>query len=232
MATTKLSKKDVQQDEFIDTVFDFGEWLEAHWKTVAGALGAVVAVVLIGFAWNASRQRAAEEANALLARGMNAYAPEPGADGSAAAPNFGEALSLFEQAADKGGSQPVGDVARLFRARTLMAMGRGSEAVPLLETLGSSSNERLAGQAKVSLAEAVSSSGDAERAATILQEVASSTTGSYPPDAALMLLGGVRERQGKTDDAKRVYDDLVARFPQSPFAADARQRVADLAKTR
>jgi TolA-binding protein len=41
----------------------------------------------------------------------------------------------------------------------------------------------------------------------------------------LMLLAGVRERQGKSDDAKRVYADLIARYPQSPFAADAKQRM-------
>jgi TolA-binding protein len=43
----------------------------------------------------------------------------------------------------------------------------------------------------------------------------------------LLLLGGLRERQGKTEDAKRVYADLLARYPQSPFATDAKQRIAD-----
>jgi TolA-binding protein len=41
-----------------------------------------------------------------------------------------------------------------------------------------------------------------------------------------MLLGHLFERQGKKEDAKRVYADLIARFPQSPFAADAKQRNA------
>ena len=229
MATVKITKKEMGQDEFIEGVFDFGEWLEVHWKRVAIATGAAVAVVLLGVAWNAMRERAADEANRLLASGIEAYSPAAGADRQTPAPRYTEALALFEQAASQGGSQSVGDVARFFRARTLMALSRGPEAVPLLEGLVGGRNEQLAGEAKVSLAEAVEAAGNPDRAVVLLQELSSPAKGAaYPQDAVLLLLGGVRERQGKKDDAKRVYEDLLARFPQSPFAADARQRTADL----
>jgi tetratricopeptide (TPR) repeat protein len=225
----KITKKEMGQDEFIDGMFDFGQWLEVHWKRVAIGLSAAVALVLLGVAWNEMRETSADEANRLLASGIGAYSPAAGADGQTPAPRYTEALALFEQAADHGGSKSVGDVARLFRARTLMALSRGPEAVPVLEGLVGGRNEGLAAEAKVSLAEAVEAAGNPERAVALLQEVASPAKGaSYPQDAALLLLGGVRERQGKKDDARRVYEDLLARFPQSPFAADARQRTADL----
>ncbi len=224
-AKVKITKKAMQQDEFIEGVFDFGEWLEVHWRRVAIGTGTAVALVLLGIAWNAMRQRSAEEANRLLASGIEAFSPAAGADGQTPAPRYAEALDLFEQAASKGGSQGVGAVAGLFRARSLMALGRNSEAVTVLEGLVGVGNETLAAGAKVSLAEAVEATGNPERAATLLQEVASAAKEAhYPPDAALLLLGGVRERQGKPEDAKRIYEDLVARFPQSAFAADARQR--------
>jgi hypothetical protein len=184
--------------------------------------------VLIGIAWNASREKSSEEANRLLASGMEAYAPVAAAGAQAPAPRYAEALTLFEQAASAG-SRGVADVARLFRARTLIALSRAPEAVPVLEGLVSSRNEAIAVEAKLALAEAAEAAGNPDRAAGLLQEVASpSKTGYYPPDAALLLLGGLRERQGKKDEAKRVYDDLVARFPQSQFAADARQRATAL----
>lgn len=226
MATTvKITKKDMAQDEFIDGMFDFGEWLEVHWMRVAIGLGVAVLLVLAGIAWNASREKSADDANRLLASGMEAFAPAAGAGAQAPAPRYAEALALFEQAASHGGPQGVGDVAQLFRARTLLAMSRGPEAVPVLEGLVANRNEALATEAKIVLAEAVESAGNADRAAALLQEVASpAKAGFYPPDAALLLLGGLRERQGKKDEAKRVYDDLLARFPQSSFAADARQR--------
>ena len=229
MATVKITKKEMGQDEFIEGVFDFGEWLEVHWRRVAIGVGAAVAVVLAGIAWNAMRERSADEANRLLTSGIEAYSPAAGADGQTPAPRYTEALALFEQAAGRGGSQSVGDVARLFHARTLMALSRSPEAVPVLEGLVGCRNESLAAESKVSLAEAVESAGNPDRAVVLLQELASPAKGAaYPQDAVLLLLGGVRDRQGKKDDAKRVYDDLIARFPQSPFAADARQRLVGL----
>jgi TolA-binding protein len=225
MATAKITKKAMQQDEFIDGMFDMGEWLEIHWQRVAIVGGVAAVLVLVGIGWNSMRQGAAEEASRLLGAGIEAYAPAAGADGQSPEPRYSEALTLFEQAAAKGGSQGVGDVARFFKARTLLALSRGSEAVPVLEGLVAGGNPSLASEAKVSLAEAVEASGNADRAAALLHEVESSEEkGTYPRDGALMLLGGLYERQGKKDEAKRTYDDLLARFPQSPFASDARQR--------
>lgn len=228
MATAKITKKDMQQDEFIEGVFDFGEWLEVHWKRVALGIGAAIAIVLLVVAWSTMRERSSQEANRQLVAGIEAFSPSAGEDGQTAAPRYAEALTLFEQAAASGGSQPIGDVARLFRARTLIALSRGAEAIPVLEALVSSRDKSLGAEAKVVLAEASEASGNPERAAKLLDELASAAKGaSYPQDAALMLLGGLHERQGKTADAKRVYSDLVARYPQSPFAADAKLRIAN-----
>jgi tetratricopeptide (TPR) repeat protein len=226
MATAKITKKALSQDDFIEGVFDFGEWLEVHWKRVAIGLGAMVGLVLLGVAWSSMRDSAAEESNRLLALGIDAYAPAAAADGQTPAPRYTEALTLFEQAASSGASGRIGDVAQLFRARTLLSLGRPGEAVPVLEQLTTNANEGLAAEAKVSLAEAVEASGNPERAATLLQEVATPAgKASYPADAALLLLASLHERQGKKAEAKKAYDDLIAKFPQSPFAAEARQRV-------
>ena len=117
-------------------------------------------------------------------------------------------------------------MARLFQSRALLALSRGAEAIPLLEGLAKGRDNGLDAEAKVMLAEASEAAGNPERAATLLQELVSVDKGSpYPQDAALMLLGGLRERQGKSDEAKRTYTDLIARFPQSPFAADAKQKI-------
>jgi len=226
MATAKIPKKEMQQDEFIEGVFDFGEWLEVHWKRVALGLGVAVAIVLAFVAWNAMGERASQEANRLLGEGIGAFAPEAGADGQKPAPRYAEALTLFQQAAAAGGSRPIGAVARLLEARTLIGLSRATEAVPVLEGLLAASDKGLVAGAKVVLAEASEATGNPERAAKLLEELASAGKGAaYPQDAALMLLGGLRDRQGKTEDAKRAFGDLIARYPQSPFAAEAKQRI-------
>ncbi len=225
MATVKITKKSMQQDEFIEGVFDFGTWLEAHWRRVAVGGGTAIAAVLLVVGWTSMRKGAVQDANRLLASGLEAFAPAEGSEGQAPPFRYAEALSLFEQAASKGGSQDVGDVARYMRARTLLALSRGAEAIPILEDLVARGNQALGFGAKASLAEAVEAAGQSDRAATLLREVATSKEkGNYPPDAAQMALGRLHERQGKKDEAKQDYDDLLARFPQSAFAADARQR--------
>jgi predicted negative regulator of RcsB-dependent stress response len=227
--TTKLTKKDLQQqDEFIETVFDLGEWLEANWRRAAIILGALVAVVLIVLGWMSLSDRSRSAANDLLAKGMQAYQPDA-AGGKAASPNYAEALTSFEQAADKAGSGSLGQVARVYQARTLIAMGRAAEAVPILTQVASSGNGRLAAQAKMSLAEASVATGDLERAATTLQEVITSMDKTFPPDGAMMRLAQVREAQGKPGDARKIYDEIVAKYANSPFATAAKQRSTDIA---
>ena len=227
--TTKLTKKNMQQDEFLETVFDLGEWLEANWRRVAIAGGAIVAVVLLGLGWISLRGRTQAAANDLLAKVMHAFQPDAAGGGKAPAPNYAEALTSFEQAADRGGSGPVGQVARLYQGRTLIAMGRAAEAVPVLTPIASSGNARVAAQAKVSLAEAAVATGDLEGAATTLQEVIASMASSYPPDGATMRLAALRESQGKRAEAKRLYDEVAAKYPQGGFATEAKQRATDIA---
>lgn len=224
MATAKIGKKAMAQDEFIEGVFDFGDWLEVHWRRVAVGLGIAIALVFAGVAWNAMRETASDDANRILAQGLEAYAPTAAEGAEAPAPRYTEALGFFEQAEKRGGSGALTDVARLFRARTLLALSRGAEAVPVLEGLTRSGNASVAADAKVAMAEAAEATGDAERAASLLNELATATPPVYAQDAALMLLGGVRERQGKKDEAKQAYDDLQAKFPQSAFASDAKER--------
>jgi TolA-binding protein len=228
MATTKkINRKELEQDEFIERVFDLGEWLEANWKQAAAGAGAVVLVVLVGVAWNAWRGRTLGQANVALSQGLDLYEPPRGADGTAAPPKLAEAHAAFEKAANLGGSRTVGDIARYYDALTLTAMGKGAEATPTFEKLASGGSP-IAAQAKVALANALAAKGDYDRAGALLQEVAGQTAAGFPPDAALSMLAALRARQGKNDEARKAYEDLLSRFPQSPLAQDARQRVTEL----
>jgi predicted negative regulator of RcsB-dependent stress response len=225
MATTKIGRKKIDQDEFIDTVFDLGEWLEKKWRPVAAGSAVVVVVVLFGLGWMSWREAQGKESNRLLAEGLAAYEPAADAEGKTPAPDYATALPLFERAAAKGGSRVIGDVARFYRARTMMALGRAADAVPILEKVARSADDALAAQAKVSLSQALAASGNADRAATILTEVAAATDGAYPPDAALAALAELKAGQGKKDEARKTYEELLTRFPQSPFADEARRNV-------
>jgi len=91
---------------------------------------------------------------------------------------------------------------------------------------------RAAAEAKLALAQIAEDAKDFDRAAALLQGMGSAEKGAYPPDGALLLLGNLRERQGKTDDAKKAYDDLLTRFPQSAFADEAAKARAKVTSAR
>jgi len=212
---TKITKKDLTQDEFLDTVFDLGEWVEKHWRTVLGAGIGLMAVVALIVGWSSWRESTSRDANRALAEGLAAFEPQADA--------YATALARFDDAASKAGGQAVGSVARLYRGRALIALGRASEAVPVLEGVSQTGNPTLAALGKATLADALAASGNLDRAAALLTEMSAATGGAYPPDAALFALAGVRERQGKKAEARRAYQDLVSRFPQSPFAESAKK---------
>lgn len=225
MAAAKISKKQLQSDEFLDTVFDLGEWLEQNWRPVAWAAGAVLLAVALGVAWMNWREHQEAAANDLLAQGLAALQPTAGVDGKVPAADPSKALGLFEQAAGKAGSTAVGDVARFYHARALMALGRPADAAPILERETKAANPYLAGQAKASLAEALEAQGKDDRAAAILTELAAASDGAFPPDAALASLVELDVRRGKKAEASKTYDDMLARFPDSPFTESARKTV-------
>jgi len=220
---TKITKKDLTQDEFLDTVFDLGEWVEKHWRTVLGAGIGLMAVGALIVGWSSWRESTSRDANRALAEGLAAFEPQADASGKTPAPDYATALARFDDAASKAGGQAVGSVARLYRGRALIALGRASEAVPVLEGVSQTGNPTLAALGKATLADALAASGNLDRAAALLTEMSAATGGAYPPDAALFALAGVRERQGKKAEARRAYQDLVSRFPQSPFAESAKK---------
>ena len=231
MSTTKkINRRELEQDEFIEKVFDLGEWLETNWKQAAAAAGVVLLVVLAGVGWNAWRGRTLAQANAALGQGLAAFEPTRRPDGSAVPPRLPEALASFEKAASLGGSRPIGGIARYYRGLTLVGLDRIPEATPILQEVASAGGP-IASQAKVALASALAAKGDYDRASALLQEVGSASGAGFPPDAALSMLGAMRARQGRADEARKVYEDALTRFPQSPHAGEMRQRLAELGGT-
>ena len=49
-----------------------------------------------------------------------------------------------------------------------------------------------------------------------------------PPDAALFKLGELFAAEGESDQARTYFERLLEEFPESPYLAGARQRLAEL----
>lgn len=220
----KITRKDLKHDEFVEAGLDAGEWLEEHWRTVAAGAGAVLAVVLLFVVWNWWSENRQARAGRLAAEGFALL--EPPRSGTVPAADPAAAAAKFEEAATMAGGSPLGDVARTYRGVALLRAGRAAEAVPLLETVaGSVEDPVLGGTARALLADALEASGNSDRAAEVLRELADAADPVYPADLALLRLGEVRARQGRDDEARQAWEGVLSRFPESAASAQARERL-------
>ena len=221
----KISRKDLKHDEFVEAAFDLGDWMQKNWRNLAIGAGAVVAVAVIVGGWLAWSAHGAAAAQESLAEGLRLYGATDERTSVAQAPKAADypgALAAFEKAASQGGSSPVGRVAEMYRGATLLRMGRAGEAVPVLDAVAhSTTDRRVTNTARALLAQAYEASGNNDGAATVLRELTQDKSG-YPADIALLDLARILRKQGKADEARQTLQDLLARYPQSERATEAR----------
>lgn len=222
----RISRKSMKQDEFIEAAFDAGQWLEENWKTVAMGVAAVVAAVLLGYAWMAWSARRASAAAAVFDEGYGLYTAAQ-VDGQATDPRYGEALGHFEEAASRAGRAPLSDVAILYQGLSHLRSGDPAQAVPEFERVAESTdNGVMRSTAKANLAEALSDNGEIDRAAEVWRELAAAETAYYPKEHALLNLGQLLAEAGRGTEARDVLREVVDDYSQTTSGRTA-QTVLD-----
>ena len=119
----------------------------------------------------------------------------------------------------------------IVRAPFSLALGNEAEAIAAYQRVVARAGERLFGQvARLGLAEAHAKSGQYDQAITEYKELAQLKDGLLPIDGVLMQLGLAYRDAGKNGEAQLTFDRLVAEFPDSPFAMDAKKELDGLRK--
>ena len=72
--------------------------------------------------------------------------------------------------------------------------------------------------------------GSTSAAINTFRELSQHKDGQLPVDGLLMRLGRTEAEAGKTSDAEQTFNKLVAEYPDSSFAADARKELDQLKK--
>ena len=139
------------------------------------------------------------------------------------------ALAKFTAVADAYPSTRAGIAARYYAASALSMLGRSSEAAAryqqVVERAGR--NDFFGRMAQLGKIEAQAQAKQFDQAIASAQALASNTSDdSLPRDAVLMQLGRVYAAAGKKAEAKQTFDQLVAEFPESPYAEEAKQQIA------
>jgi len=219
---SRISRKELKRDEFVEATKEAEHWLEDNWQLVAKiAAGIAVAGILvaIGF-WVVRSNR--EKAATLFAEGLGQYeqAQTAGFDDPA---QLEAALTNFDASAKKGGGS-VGQVATFYRGVSLHRLGREEEATAaLLEVADAkSASPTLAGSAKALLAEVYQATGDGDRAVELLQALVDTDPPIYPVDQALLELGKIRMERGEGAEARQAWQRIVDEFPARGAVDEAR----------
>jgi tetratricopeptide (TPR) repeat protein len=219
---SRISRKELKRDEFVEATKEAEHWLEQNWPLVAKiAAGVAVAgiIVAIGF-WVVKSNRA--KATVLLEEGLSRY--EEAQTASFGDPALLEsALTSFDASAKKGGGS-VGVVATYYRGVTLHRLGRSEEAIPALSEVVDSeaASPTLRGSANAILAEVYQATGESERAIELLEGLIEADPPTYPVDQALLELGKIHMGRGETDLARQAWQRVVDEFPVRGAADEAR----------
>jgi predicted Zn-dependent protease len=230
-----LTRKQIKKDEFITFVDRAVQWTGQNWRQAAIGLGVILAAALVWWGVSAflgSRTAAASQA---ISDALTVYnAPVGSAAPADAKVKFAtdtERLAAAEKAFKSVRSRyrftPQAKLAELFLARIAVDRGDVPQAIRLLgEIVSSRSSDPVVRLAMLDLIRLRVARGEGLQLVSELQAMAAGKDPRLPRDAALFHLAGIWEHAGKPDEAAKLYRKLVEEFPDSPYRADAQQRLA------
>ena len=217
----KISRKELAHDEFVDAAFDFGHWLEKHWRGLLIAVGGAVLVVVASLLWIVWSRQADDKAGTRLASGISVF-QEALADGASDPSGFETALKTFDELSGSG--RASASLARFYRGASLFHLGRLDEARESLEQVINENGaaDTLGATAQLLLVQVELAAGQTDVAAALLERLADQTGSAVPPAQALLELARLHEQAGRSDEARIQWQRIVDEYPQSDAAGLAR----------
>ena len=208
---------------------------------------AIVAVVVVGglFAWRTNRNAKATNllASALAIAEAPVVAPPPPAPGSpppvqqpgtfrTERERLEAALPRLQQAADAYPNTDAGITARFRLAGSLAELGRYAEAEQRYqEVIGKAGTSSIYSRtARLGIGDAQMAQGKYDAAIATFKELSTDTQSQLPLDGVLMQLGRAAMQAGKREEATRAFTRVVDEFPQSLYAPEAKEKIAELKK--
>lgn len=237
----KAEREQLKHNEAADALVAAGSFLSQHGRTLV--LAAVAVLLLVGavFGYRAFKTRTEERAQTQLASAVEilnapvAAAPAPGvAPVPAAAGTYATeaaradaALTQLLATAESYGRTDAGVRARYYAASLYAETNRLQEAAAAYERVRdqAGASTLLGRMASLGLASVQVRQKQFEPAIKLLQDLAQRRDGPLPVDAVLVQLAEAYQQAGRAAEASQTLQRVIDEFPQSPYAADARQRV-------
>ncbi len=229
--TQKISRRDMKRNDLAETMGKTVDYVSGHRRGVTEAAAIAIAVgVLVGgfFLYRAWTERAAgrslSEAIGILETPLASDAAAAGAPKTYAssAERRVEAEKLLQKAAAHGSTRS-GRAAQVILAAN--GADKATQSVDVFEKAARAATSESAAAAEIDAAKLLASQGKATEAIDRLKRAIESPTSAAPKDALLFTLAGIYEQSGSPADARATYQRLITDYPNSPYRADARQKV-------
>ena len=224
--------------EMSETALDYSR--ELTWAAVA-----IVAIVALVVGYNYWRAQAASKADTELAAALAVAdaavvpPPAPGTPGASQTPQPGTypteeakleaALPQFLDIAQRYPKTRAAATALYHAGATLAQLGRYDDAMARYQqVIDEGPGTVYAEMAQLGLASIDVAKGKAADAVQIYEKLIAAPDTQLPLDGVLVQMARAYQKLGKTDDATRAYRRVLDEFPQSLYAADARQALGEL----
>ncbi|HEY7113358.1 MAG TPA: tetratricopeptide repeat protein [Thermoanaerobaculia bacterium] len=225
----KITRKDLKRNDLVETVGRTVDYVTSHRRGVGEgvAVAAGIALLVGGFFLVKTYREA--RAGRELSAGLAAFdAPLAGEPGGASAPlSFPSAAARdaaaaehLRKAASYGGTTPARAASVILAARDAKATAADS-----FERAARDGRFEIAAAAEIDAARLLASQGKVTEAVERLKRAVESPDASMPKDALLFALAQIYEGSGASSDARSVYQRIVNDYPNSPYRADARQKL-------
>lgn len=233
----RLSRKEIKQDIREDEVQSFLiTAIEKFQERPKVYIGGLVAFIVIGLGASGlaayldfRADKASEElseAIRLYSAEVDATSPNPDAD-PPVFPSEEARRAKAEEVFSEIDAGDAGEVAKLYEARIALDNGDTDKAREIWnDFLAKNPDHVLAVSVRLNLFELQRKAGEAEQVAETLQGQLEAVEKDLPADVLIYELAQTREALGQSDAARELYQRLVDEYPQSPYTADARKRVA------
>ncbi len=236
------ARHQLKEDRFSKVTFQAAEktvhWTAEHQAKVIVALIAVVVIAAIALGGWYYVNAQDEKASAELSTAVRTFEsqvrpagvpPQPGIDSFASAQERATAArKQFQAIVDKYPRTHTADMARYFVGLASSQLGDNAAAERSLQEAAKASNSDLASLGKLALASIYGSENKDAAAIDLYKKLIDQPTMAVSKATAQLELAGFYDSRKKSDDAKKVYQDVIKENPSSEASSIAQRRMGTL----
>ena len=226
----KLTRRELKRNDLAETMGRTADYVSHHRRGVTEGAIILAGVLLLAAGFVAFRSYRENEAGRELSAALAALdTPVAGQPAAANAPRtFPTAAERDREADDhlKKAARSSGTAAGRA-AGVLLAVRNPAapDAVERLARAARSGKAEVAAAAELDQARLLASAGKTQEAIDRLKRAIESSDTAAPKDAMMFTLAEIYEKSGAAADARATYQRLVSDYPNSPYRADARQKL-------